>query len=665
MDDWTALGTGGLLEAAPDAIVGVDDTGRIVLVNAQAVLLFGYERGELIGEPVEILVPERGREVHPRHRRGYLDDPHPRPMGAGMELAGRRKDGSEFPAEISLSVIETGSGTLVAAAIRDVRDRKRAEARFRGLLEAAPDAIVGVDRGGRIALVNAQAERLFGYRRDELVGQAVEVLVPAAVRAVHPGRRLGYVSDPHPRPMAAGMELAGRRRDGSEFPAEISLSAVEGDDDELMVLAAVRDVTERIEAQAERARLKAEAERERLERRLQQSQRLESLGQLAGGVAHDFNNLLAVIMNYASFISEGLATAAADTGDSRLDALRGDVAQIEEAARRATALIRQLLAFARREVVRPTVVDINAVVREMETLLRRTLGEHVELVTSLSAGLRPVRADLAQLEQVLMNLAVNARDAMPGGGTLSIHTGNVGQADGITPVGDGDPPGAVRLEVSDTGSGMSEAVIARAFEPFFTTKRPGEGSGLGLATVYGIVAQAGGTVELRSEDGLGTTVSVLLPASADEDMAAEPEPVAGAPTGRETVLVVEDEAALLEVARRVLSAGGYRVLTASRGSEAIDVVRRHRGVIDLLLTDVVMPQMLGRDVAREVVAISPSTRVMFMSGYARPVLASQGTLEPGVLLIEKPFTASALLEGVRAALDRAPTPDGAAGPAPS
>src|SRR5713226_527807 len=234
----------GLLEAAPDAMVCVDADGRIALVNAQTERLFGYGRDELIGQPVEMLVPDAVRDVHPGHRAGYVADPRPRPMGAGMELAGRRRDGSTFPAEISLSAIDTEEGILVSAAVRDVTDRKRAEARFGGLLEAAPDAMVCVDADGRIALVNAQTERLFGYGRDELVGQPVEMLVPDAVRDVHPGHRAGYVADPAPRPMGAGMELAGRRRDGSTFPAEISLSAIDTDQG-ILVTAAVRDVTDR------------------------------------------------------------------------------------------------------------------------------------------------------------------------------------------------------------------------------------------------------------------------------------------------------------------------------------------------------------------------------------------------------------------------------------
>src|SRR6266550_925246 len=363
----------GLLEAAPDAIVGVDADGRIALVNAQVERLFGYPREELVGQPVEVLVPDTVRAAHPGNRGRYFADPQQRPMGAGMALSGRRRDGTEFPAEISLSTLDTEDGLLVSAAVRDVTERKKAEAKFRGLLEAAPDAIVGVGPDGRIALVNAQVERLFGYRRDELVGQPVEILVPHGVRAAHPGHRGRYFADPQQRPMGAGKQLAARRKDGTEFPAEISLSTLDTEDG-LLVSAAVRDVTDRIEAQAERERLKTQRERERLEAQLHQSQRLESLGQLAGGVAHDFNNLLGAILNYASFVEEELVAAAARPGGQAWIPVSQDVEQIRRAAERATNLTHQLLAFGRREIVQPRVLDLNAIVTDVEQLLRRSLG---------------------------------------------------------------------------------------------------------------------------------------------------------------------------------------------------------------------------------------------------------------------------------------------------
>jgi PAS domain S-box-containing protein len=766
----------GLLEAAPDAIVGVAEDGRIALVNAQVERLFGYRREELIGQPVEILVPEDNRPVHPQHRHRYVRDPKPRPMGAGMELAARRKDGSKFPAEISLSAIDSGDGILVSAAIRDVTERQRAaeaqswlasivqsshdaivgrtldgvitswnpgaerlygytaqemigrpaellfppermveeveilrrttagegveqyqterlrkdgtrvtvsltispiadstgeivgvasvsrditewqraEAKFQALLEAAPDAIVGVTSNGRIALVNAQAERLFGYSRGQLLGQPVEILVPEGVRLVHPAHRAAYFADPRPRPMGAGMQLAARRRNGTEFPAEISLSALETADG-LVVSAAIRDVTDRIEAQAEQERLKAQAERERLEAQLHQPQRLESLGQLAGGVAHDFNNLLAVIINYTSFVSEEVAAAAVADGGDRWAAACRDLTQVQRAAERATQLTHQLLAFGRREVVRPRVLNLNAVVSEVEQLLRRTLGEHIVLRASLPADLWHVLADSGQIEQVLVNLAVNARDAMPAGGMLTIDTANVE----MDPDYAGERPGLkagryVRLRVSDTGTGMRQEVVQRAFEPFFTTKPKGAGAGLGLATVYGIIAQAEGHAEIVSTPGVGTTFTAILPVTDEIPVETEEELVSGnCPAGGETILVVEDEPAMREVTRRILSRNGYRVITAGTGAEAYELARQHEETINLLLTDVIMPQMLGKEVAEKVSTVRPGIAVLYMSGYAHPVLATQGTLHPGVTLLEKPFSEPVLLEKVREVLDAA------------
>jgi hypothetical protein len=507
---------------------------------------------------------------------------------------------------------------------------------------------VGVDEQGTIQLVNTQTERLFGYTRDELLGRPIELLVPEAARSVHPVRRAIYAEDPQPRTMGREMEFAGRRKDGSEFPAEISLSAIDTEDG-VLVSAAIRDVTDRIEAQAERERLRAEAQREHLESEMHQSQRLESLGQLAGGVAHDFNNLLGAILNYSMFVLEAVQKLPADNEENLL--LINDVEQIQRAAERGTELTHQLLAFGRREVVRPQVLDLNDVVAGVQQFLRRTIGEHVELETKLSPDLLPVLADPGQLEQVFVNLAVNARDAMPSGGILAIDTTNVTVDDNYAAQHAGLSLGThVRLRVSDNGVGIEREVREHIFEPFFTTKSRGEGSGLGLATVYGIVTQAGGSIHLYSKPGTGTTVTVLLPST---ERATAIETII-APTldrgGGETILLVEDEAAMREVSRRILVRNGYEVLVAVNGPEAIQISANHRGDIDLLLTDVIMPHMLGREVAEFIVRSRPNTKVLFMSGYAQPVLASQGTLGRGVHLIEKPFTAEGLNQRIREVL---------------
>jgi PAS domain S-box-containing protein len=523
-----------------------------------------------------------------------------------------------------------------------------------GLLEAAPDAMVCVDAAGRIVLVNAQTERLFGYAREELAGQPVEILVPDAIKTGHPARRAGYMADPQPRQMGAGIELAGRRRDGSTFPAEISLSAIDTGEG-ILVSAAVRDVSERLELQAERERLKTQAERDRLERQLHQSQRLESLGQLAGGVAHDFNNLLAVISNYAAFVAEEVASK---TPRQEWQAVIEDIQQIERAAERAAVLTRQLLAFARRDVIQPRPLDLNHVIKGIEQLLLRTLGEHVDLSTNLATGLRSVVADPGQIEQILVNLAVNARDAMPGGGKLLVATASAEIDADHAASRVGLAPGRyVGLKVSDTGTGMPKDVIDRAFEPFFTTKAKGQGTGLGLATVYGIVTQLGGYVQIYSEPGLGTTFTILLPETSQ--CAEDPSPTLSTLQGGagETVLVVEDEAAMREVTRRILARNGYQVITAVDGLNAIEVAANHPGDIDMLVTDVVMPQMLGKEAAERIRALYPGVKVLFMSGYAQGVLDTRGILETGLNLIEKPFTEASLLAKLREIMPIRSRPD--------
>jgi PAS domain S-box-containing protein len=507
------------------------------------------------------------------------------------------------------------------------------EALSGGLLQAAPDAILVMD-AGRIVLANDRAEELFGWPRAELLGRHADLLLTESARAEYPKllppRGEGRVAGP-----MGTVELTARRRDGTEFPIEASLATVDTPQGRVTV-AVVRDCTDRHRAEAEQRRLRLEAQAHR-------SHRLESLGQLAGGIAHDFNNMLGVIVNYASFVIE---EASSDRPD--LATIAADAGQVVRAGRRGTDLTHQLLAFARREVVRPRPLDLNAVITGAAEMLRGSIGEHIRLIVRPDPDLPPVTCDPGQIEQLLLNLAVNARDAMPNGGNLVIDT-----ARHPLPGGDADlaPGDYVRMRVCDSGSGMSAEVAERAFEPFFTTKASGEGTGLGLATVYGIVTQAGGAATISSEPGLGTTVTVLLPAG--EHAESEPAAPAAVPTRGhgETLLVVEDEGALREVACRILSGAGYHVLAADGGEQALDLSARHDGTIDLLVSDVVMPGMLGKELAERLVESRPGTRVLYMSGYAQPVLASQGTLDPGVALLEKPFTAADLLTAVRARLD--------------
>jgi hypothetical protein len=636
-----------LLDLAPDAIFARDAERRITFWNRGAQSTYGFSPAEALGvaagellkteypialEEIERLVSETG---------DWEGD-----------LVQHTKDGRRLVVESRWAAQRDQAGRLVGLleVNRDITARLRSQM---ALLELAPDAIVGIGRDGLILLVNAQVEMLFGYARKELLGEPVEMLVPERFRTPHGSHRAGYFADPRTRPMGAGLEVLGRRRDGAEFPAEISLSSIETDSG-TVAIAAIRNVSDRVMTARERERLEAEAERERLQNQLHQAQRLESLGQLAGGIAHDFNNLLAVIINYAAFVAEDLAAATAEGSEDRWASTREDVEQIRLAGERASHLTRQLLAFARREVVQPEVVNVNDVVRETEQLLLRTLGEHVELHSSLAAALDPVLIDPGHVEQILVNLAVNARDAMPDGGTLRIDTANIDVDAAYAASRPELSPGPhVRLRVSDTGVGMAREISRRAFDPFFTTKPAGQGTGLGLATVYGIIQQAGGHSQIYSEPGVGTTITVLLPATEHASKHAEPPEDAPARRCEETILLVEDEDALREVTRRILLAAGYKVIVAVNGLEALRVAEAHDGGIDMLLSDVVMPQMNGPLLAERLLAKRPSSRVLLMSGFAQPILDSGGQLGTGIALIEKPFSGPALLAKIAQILERA------------
>jgi PAS domain S-box-containing protein len=642
-----------LLDMIPEAIVGVDRDGEVVLVNAEASELLGYQRDELLHHPIELLVSTSFGAALNRSRTAAVDDPACSANTAAVQVDVHRKDGGAFLAEIRLTTRRITGSVIVILGIRKVAQRQRPTDLFQGVVEAAGDAAVAVDGRGLIARVNPEAEALFGYTSVELVDRPIGVLVPV------PGLDLPDPQTTQRKRSAARMDgnatpLEGRRKDGSDFPVEISLSAIDTNQG-LLISAAIRDASDRAETRREEVRADVQRERDVLESRLHQTHRLESLGHLAGGVAHDFNNLLAAILNYSGFVSDEVAAELASRPveeRARLTAVLSDVAQIGAAAERAAGLTHQLLAFARREVRHPEVLDINAIVVDVESLLRRTLGEQVAFVTQAASDLKAVRADRGQMEQILLNLAVNARDAMPNGGTLCVVTENFTVDEEYAahhPLVDAGS--YVRLRVTDTGHGMDRETLDRAFEPFFSTKPKDKGTGLGLATVYGIVSQSAGMVELHSEVGTGTTVTILLPAVAapitTHDVA---RPISVHRAG-ETVLVVEDEELVLDVARRILTQHGYRVLVARSGAEAVALIDGRSEKIDLLLTDVVMPGATGKEVAEAVSARRPGIRVLYMSGYPESVIASQGVVDQGIRLLSKPFKALDLLQHVRAVLD--------------
>jgi len=485
------------------------------------------------------------------------------------------------------------------------------------LLESASQAIISIDRTGRIVLANRRAEEMFNYTREELVGASIELLLPVGKRAVHGRQRDEYFSRPRVRPMGIGMDLAGRRRDGTEFPVEVSLSNIETGEG-FFAIAFVSDISQR----------------KQLEEQLVHAQKMEAVGRLAGGVAHDFNNMLTVISGYTRMILDEL---------SPLDPLREYADEIGNAAHRAGAITNQLLAFSRRQVIQPRVINVNTVVGQTERMLRRLLGEDIQLTLNLREGVGNIRIDPNQIEQAIVNLAVNARDAMPAGGRINIETENTQLGEDYAMNHLGVKPGDfVMIAMTDTGHGMDAATRQRIFEPFFTTKERGKGTGLGLATVYGMVKQSGGDIWVYSELGKGTIFKLYFPRVAEGEAGIRAgESNRPAVAASETVLVVEDEKPVRDLTVRMLRQLGYSVLSAASGAEALEISQSHAGKISLLLTDVVMPQMSGRQVADALLSTRPDLKVLYLSGYTEDTVIHHG-IQSGVEFLPKPFSRESL-----------------------
>ncbi|MDQ6770640.1 MAG: PAS domain S-box protein [Gemmatimonadota bacterium] len=524
----------------------------------------------------------------------------------------------------------TGAPLRIIGAMTDVTERTRSEAAIRfqaQLLNAVQQAVVATDPDGIVIFWNKFAENLYGWAAEEAVGKTIQELTPSPFLREH-GAEIDVRG-------AAGESWTGeflvQGKTGKPFPALLTMSPVL--DERGRVLGFVRvsiDLTER----------------RNLEEQFRQSQKMDAVGRLAGGIAHDFNNLLTVIRLNTEIILEGF-----DPTDPRSD----DVKQIKSAAERASSLTRQLLAFSRKQILQPRVLDMNSVVGTVEPMLRRLIGEDISITSQCSARGYLV-ADPGQLEQVLVNLVVNARDAMPQGGRINIETRNVELDDNYTsehaPVVSGR---YVMLAVGDTGVGMNRDTREHAFDPFFTTKEAGKGTGLGLATVYGIVKQSGGYVWIYSEPGHGTTLKLYFPevsAAAAFGGAGEPSIAAKTPNrGSETILLVEDEEAVRGLASRILERQGYRVIPAQHGREAMEIASREMGQIDLVLTDIVMPGMNGRGLVERLSGIRPTIKSLYMSGYTDDDIIRRGFIEPSKSFLQKPFTSEALLQTVRKVLD--------------
>ena len=539
----------------------------------------------------------------------------------GMRM---RKDGSRFQVHATFRALRDTARNLRGFSVisRDLTQSAESEAKYRGLLEAAPDAMVVVNQGGEIVLLNVRAEKQFGYRRDELLGQQVKNIIPEgfAERLVADSTR--STAEALAQQIGTGIELYGRRKDGGDFPIEIMLSPLESAEG-ILVTAAIRNITER----------------KHLEQMFRQAQKMEAVGQLAGGVAHDFNNLLGVILGYSELLLERLGLN---------DSERKDIEEIRKAGVRAALLTRQLLAFSRKQVLQPKVLDLNMVVAGAEKLLQRLIGENIELLVVLNPALGRVKADSGQLEQIIMNLAVNSRDAMPEGGKLTIETSNAELDEQYAAQHASTLPGPhVMLAVTDTGCGMDAKTKAHIFEPFFTTKEFGKGTGLGLATVYGIVKQTGGSVWVYTEPGIGTTFKIYFPCVGPVlEIVSPSDKVEKVDRGSQTILIVEDDAALLQVTRRSLEEVGYAVLAARAPLEAIQISESHQGPIHLMVTDVIMPGMSGDQLASHLSAMRPEMKVLYVSGYTDNAILHHGILEPGLAFLQKPFSPKALARKV-------------------
>jgi PAS domain S-box-containing protein len=619
------------MEAAADGISILDAKGEHVYANSAFARMMGFENAEVMRR-------RAWRDIYDPRDVALLEDQIREALRQFGKWSGqvslRRQDNSRIPIEMTITAMPQGGTVCVARDIAErlaaERARTETEAKYRALVEqvAAVSYIAEVGLHGEWRYVSPQVEAIFGYTAEEWLARSDQwirfvpeedhPIIKAAEDACVTGRRFQA-------------EYRITRKDGQIIWVSDTAVVVPGSDEHPLMEGIIVDITER----------------KALENQLQQARRMEAVGRLAGGIAHDFNNLLTIIKGYVE-----LAT----NRKGAQPELRSDLQHIGDASERASTLVRQLLAFSRKQVLKPKVLDLNSIVLNLDKLLRRLLAEVIDMKTMVGKDVGAVKADPSQIEQVIMNLVVNARDAMPNGGRLLVETANVELDAAYAQDHATVRPGRyVMLAVTDTGIGMDADTVAHIFEPFYTTKGSGSGTGLGLSTVYGIVKQSGGYIWVYSEPGKGTTFKVYLPRVDDrvEISSTIEAPSAAARNGKETILLVEDEPGVRELTNMVLSRRGYSVLEALNPQDAERLAENHGSEIHLLLTDVVMPGISGRELAKKLTARHPNLRVLYMSGYTYNVIAEDGTLEDGLSFLQKPFTPQILAQKVRETLDRA------------
>ncbi len=619
-----------VIESSLDGIIAAGEQGEIILFNQSAEELFGYSRAEVIGEPVKMLLREETAQVHQDRLEMFLTKGVGKcgHIGKRSERVFKRKDGSTFEAEVAMSGGRVGEKRLITITVHDITERRQAEGEISKLSEVVKqtaDVIFITDRSGVIEFVNPAFEKVTGFSRAEAVGKTPSIL------------RSG-LTDPKEyeelwRTIMSGRDfhniVINKKKSGELYYYDQTITPLKDDAGNIThFISTGRDISDR----------------RSLEEQLRQSQKMEAIGRLAGGVAHDFNNLLTVITGNVELILMSLDPH---------DPLREELEQVQSAADRAADLTRQLLAFSRKQKLELKVLDLNRIITGIDKMLQRIIGEDIKLVTLPGKGLWKVKVDAGQVEQVIVNLATNARDAMPNGGNLIIETQNVELDEGYVEHMPGIRAGRyVMLAITDTGAGMTPEVKRQVFDPFFTTKETGRGTGLGLSTVYGIVKQCSGYIYLYSEPNEGTTFKIYLPVATGAEEEIVERPVAeGMPRGSETVMVVEDEAGVRQMAVRILSRLGYEVLESSSGGEAYLKLRELGKPVDLVITDVVMPGVSGPRFIEDLREISSDFKVLFISGYTDEAVVRTGILDKEASFLLKPFRPLDLARKVREVLD--------------